>query len=169
MSNEKPLTAPAAKTPEASVPLSEISKIIQDTTVAVMAAMNANNQANAPKLPPAQTRNFGDLCPYCRQYTSACGGKEEDHVEMVVYPTKYPEFGEFFPGYIVNGVKYLSNDESHAIVVPKVMVTTAENAIREYEENERVTRVGRRKDHNSGHIANARRIEPHNAGVAAWR
>ena len=80
-----------------------------------------------------------------------------------MYPTNYPEFGDFFQGVFVNGVRYLSNNGDHFIPVPKKAVTMFQGIIRTYEQNERESRVGRSKQHNSGHITNP---QPAQAG---WR
>ena len=89
-------------------------------------------------------------CNVCRQPLSGCEGK---HVEMVVYPTRYPEHADFFPGVYINGTRYLSNDENHKVVVPAISQSDILSAVRQFEDGERAIGQSRNRRHNSGRIS----------------
>lgn len=119
-----------------------ITKVVTQSTAAA-AALISTSQPKAPvALPP---RTF-EKCAECFQYAEACKG---EHVEMVVYPVS-AKHGKWFPGVIVNGVRYLSDHGGHRIKVPKENNIAA--AVVQWEQNEEEMLNGRTKFHNSGSI-----------------
>lgn len=135
----------------------DIAKLVADITKSVMdqalPAVASAFAANQPKpqayVDPRGAPNHGEVCGVCRQYVKACEGK---HVDLCVYPSRYPEFGEFFQGCRINGVTYLSNDESHTVPVPANAAPYIQQMIEAFANNERETRIGRKKIHNSGNL-----------------
>ncbi len=167
MSNEvkKPDAAkPAAAEGTANAALiAEITQAVMNATLPALAAALQSRQAPAAlptSVATGRGRDYGPQCVVCGQYTSACHSK---HVEISVYPTRYPEFGDVFQGVFINGVKYLSNDESHTIAVPEAAAPHIEQTIRTFEKNEREISHGRQASHNMGHIS---RPKP---ATQAWR
>jgi hypothetical protein len=165
----KPNTPPsppqkAANAPVPSMDEAGLRAIIKGVAEEMLAVSVATAQAMQPtqvvQAPPQRGIVTGPICGTCGQAEKACG---REHKDIAVYPTSYPEFGEWFQGVFINGVKYLSNNESHLIPVPKVAVTTFYELIRRFEQNERESRVGRSKTHQSGHISNPTPAQ------AAWR
>ena len=164
----KPDTEVKSKPEIPSSVLEAAIKAVADQMIpaAVAAAVAATSrgqyvQSAAPSrpLPPSN-----DRCPTCSQLTSAC---RDEHVEMIVYPTRYEEHAQFFPGAIINGVKYLSNDASHRVPVPKVSEAAVLEIVRNFENNEQDTRLGRKAERRSGVVT------PHGAQFSpanqAWR
>ena len=113
----------------------------------------------APPKPPQIGR-----CHECGQLVSACDRK---HVQMVVYPLKYPQYADYFPGVFVNGVRYLSNDDGHPITVPAVAQAEIAGHVAGFERNEHEMANGRVAERHSGVVS------PHgtafNPASAAWR
>lgn len=150
--------APVAATPEKSTEdlVRAVTRAVAEELIPAVAAATASTR---PAPAPARQARSG-VCTTCRQRLSACHNEHED---IVVYPTKYEEFGEFFVGVILNGVRYLSNDASHKVTVPKCAVSDILNIVKNFENNERDTRMGRKAQHNSG---NARSPNP---AISGWR
>lgn len=136
--------------------------------------------ATMPKGKAGTPQPFGsnERCHLCQQLKNACGGipkhdpqDEADvrrahsvnHVLLVVYPQKYPEFGEYFQGRKINGVRYLSSNDTHKVWVPRAAEGDIMRAVQVYEENERVTRMGRKREHHSGSLSNPK------AANSGWR
>ena len=156
------------KTPEAksAVPPSVDAKELVKELMPYLAAL-AQMKAPEPERPrvhvqaPVNRR----ICHVCRQDAdTGCGG---EHEEMVVFPTRYPEHGKFFRGVILNGVTYLSNNESHKVLVPARAVPTIQQIVIAYEDNEQATRIGRRAERHSGSIGNSG--TGFNPANSAWR
>lgn len=132
---------------------------------AVAAAVSATTKQAAPA--PAPTR-AGPVpqqkCHDCGQVRSGCEGK---HVLLAVYPQRYPQHADYFPGVILNGVKYLSNNGSHKILVPANAESTILGVVAGFEQNEHEMANGRKAERHSGHVS------PHGASVQpanqAWR
>lgn len=98
-------------------------------------------------------------CSTCHQMRSAC---EDKHTQMIVYPQRYPEFAEYFPGVIINGQKYLSNNEGHSVTVPACSVGDILKIVRDFEEGERINQMGRKKRHHSGVLSpNGAAVNPY--------
>jgi hypothetical protein len=140
--------------------LESLIKRISEEMLSVSIATASAMRPAAPAPSGHQARDFGPKCGTCGQYETAC---QKKHVDFCAYPTNYPEFGEFFQGIMVNGVRYLSNGPGHTVKIPAVSEAEFANIIRTYEHNERESRVGRSKVHNSGSVFNP---QPANA---AWR
>lgn len=148
--------------------LEQAIKAVADSIIpaAVAAAVAATQRSNivqaAPSGRPAPPSNA--KCHVCSQSYSGCEGK---HVSMVVYPQRYPEHGEYFQGATLNGVRYLSNDEQHEILVPENAVGTISQIVRNFEDNEQDTRIGRKAERRSGVIGpNGSSFNP---ALKAWR
>ena len=131
---------------------------------AIAAAVSATNKQQPA--PAAQARPVGapQRCPECSQQRSACEGK---HIEMVVYPTRYPEHADYFVGVMINGIKYLSNDDTHKVLVPENAAGAIKAIVQTFEQNEHDMATGRKAQRHSGVVS------PHGAAVnqatAAWR
>jgi hypothetical protein len=136
--------------------------IIPAAVATAVQAANSQRQAAAPQA-PAQVRPAA-RCSDCGQAVSACHGK---HVQMVVYPTRYPEHAEYFQGVLLNGVKYLSNNEGHQITVPEVAFSDIKSIVAGFEQNEQDMKLGRKVERHSGTVS------PHgvsfNPANQAWR
>lgn len=157
------------------------AKAVAEELAPVMMAVAKGQQPQAQG--PAPRRATGPTCSVCGQFQIACGGvpriegeitkakekaaNEANHELMVVYPTKYPEFGAWFQGRKINGVTYLSNNQGHKVWVPKDAVGDIQRAIESYEDNERETRMGRVREHNSGSINSPNKVA--DSGVGGWR
>lgn len=89
-------------------------------------------------------------CGTCGQDQRAC--KVNGHEKMVVYPARYPEFAEWFMGVYINGVRYLSDNASHLVTVPKDAVAGIKTHIQVWEDNERTTKLGKKRRHNTGSV-----------------
>lgn len=140
----------------------EMAQAIGQEMLAVVLASqkSASNEAALKNIPPAIKSR--EICHACRQPLTACKG---EHTMMVVYPKKYTEFGSFFPGIILNGERYLSNDEQHQVLVPSACVADFDNRIRAFETNEREIGQSRSKQHHNGDIR-----RPQQASVTdGWR
>ena len=131
--------------------------------LAIAAALGAK-QPEPARATSFQTPRRGPECTECKQAVSACGGR---HASMVVYPQRYPEHGQFFPGYILNGVTYLSNDESHEVLVPADCVSDINGAVQRFEQNEKDMSVGRKAQRQSGVVTP--QGTSFKAADAAWR
>lgn len=130
-----------------------------------------------------QPYNPGPICPTCKQLQKACGGVPKiegtatqlkkdaannvNHVKMVVYPQRYPEFAEWFRGRGLNGVWYLSNGPGHQVWVPRSAAGDIQHAIETFETNERETRMGRTRQHNSGNLNSPNKVG--DLGTEGWR
>lgn len=117
-----------------------------------MAMESVQRQNDEKKVPPSPRMHR--LCQECGQAQKGCEGK---HVMMTVYPVRYPEFSRFFPGVILNGKTYISNDETHQIIVPENCVANFTRIIQEFEDNERQMLIGRK--------GGGRRVMSGNTGV----
>ena len=138
----------------------EAQKMVQDAAAAsakaaveaLMPAMAAAAKMNQPAVQAGNVRRERkhiQKCGICKQALTGC---ESKHTEMVVYPTRYPEFGDWFQGVFINGARYLSDGPHHKIPVPTNTVGTISSIIQTWEDNERSIRIGRKKAHNSGVI-----------------
>lgn len=148
---------------------SEAAKVARDTTRAMMeemlpaliASMRVTNSPQGPMRPaPPPSKGCGE----CGQLEVACKG---EHTKMVVFPARFPEFAEWFQGAFINGVRYLSNHGNHSIVVPSETVGGILHTIQTFENNERETRLGRVKHHNSGNINTPNPVAV--TGIGGWR
>lgn len=106
--------------------------------MAMEQVQRANDEKKAPVPAPPRAHR---LCHECGQALKGCEGK---HVKMVVYPTRYPEFARFFAGVTLNGKNYVSNDETHQVLVPENCVANFSRIIQEFEDNERQMTIGRK-------------------------
>lgn len=161
-----PATTPTATpAPAPAVFTKEQMEVIQHLAVTTsIAVSNANKGMATVQGAPRGNQLVKEECPVCRQYVSACKG---EHVSMVVYPVKYAEFMPYFPGIKINGVLYVSNTSSETVQVPKCAVSFINNAIHEFEQNEKTILTPRNKIHNSGSIGN--RGKGAKAATSAWR
>lgn len=133
---------------------------------AMMPAVAASIAAAAPKQAPVsidRAPHSHPRCPECNQYIVACKGK---HERIVVYPAS-DQFTDWFDGVDINGVRYISSDRNTAIVVPADAAGTIMKMVRDYEENEMQTRMGRKKVRNSGDAMRSNPVTA--AGVGGFR
>lgn len=164
MTNEKP-QKPEVVQPKQETTMEAAIRAVANEIVpaAVLAAINAS-RPQAPAASPRAHPLHLQKCTECGQAVSGCHGK---HTEIVVYPLRYEETAEFFPGVFINGVKYLSNDPGHKVVVPLEAANGILQTVQHYEQSEHEARAGRVKNHNSGRIGpNGASFNPANA---AWR
>lgn len=160
-------TKPEVKTAPPTMPAftkdqeAYIQQLVIQTALTVQQSLGAQVAANAK---PRANHVAREECIICKQVRAAC---KDDHTEMIVYPTKYPEFGTYFTGVKINGIVYYSYNESYSIKVPTACVSMITNAINAFEQNERTIGKKRTVEHNSGSIG------PHGKGFnkasAAWR
>lgn len=136
------------------------AKAIAEEMIPAMAAMVQVNQQGQNQ--GRQSMVHVERCQECGQAKRGCGG---EHVQMVVFPTKYPEFGEWFQGCWINGVRYLSNDAGHTVTVPKNAQGGLTKMVQDFENNEREQRMGKTREWNSGSVSSPRRP----AQVDGWR
>lgn len=137
-----------------------VKSMFEELMPMFMASMQM--QRPAPTAREIQLRNLaGKRCPVCKQFESGCEGK---HVKMVVFPVRYPEFSTFFAGYGLNGVWYRSQNPNHYIEIPASAEADCRNIIANYEEQERVSRLGRSGGHDFG---NAMHPKPP-SGTTGW-
>lgn len=172
MSNEKkqlpevPVTKFEQKAPELT-PLEQAIKAVANEMIpaAIAAAIHSVNAGQPRAAAPPPARQVRQVCSDCKQdKITGCGGK---HAYIVVYPTRYEEAQEFFPGVFLNGVKYLSNNMEHEVCVPESAAGDILNTVQRFEQNEHEQRVGRSKKHHSGAIGpGGNAINP---AHAAWR
>ncbi len=132
---------------------------------AAVAAAVAATTKSAPQAAPAPKSALSiPTCTECGQKVTGCEGK---HAKMVVYPVNYPQYADYFTGVILNGVKYLSNDGGHEVVVPANCVGTINAIVAGYEKNEQEMAIGRRAERHSGHVTpRGSSVQPANQ---AWR
>jgi hypothetical protein len=122
----------------------ELVKVMMEE---MMPAVIAATRHTPVQTAPAERRGMGGpTCFDCGQLTVACKG---EHTMMVVYPTNLPEQAEWFRGAIINGKSYLSNDDQHAICVPKAAAGDILSMVRGWEQNEREQKLGRKKHRDS--------------------
>lgn len=128
-----------------------VKAVADDLLPAAIAAatLAAKPEAPRPQLQaPAPSR---EICYQCGQaLRTGCFGK---HAEMVVFPQRHPEHGDFFQGVILNGVRYLSNDESHKVLVPENAVSNISQIVQAFEQNEQEVRIGRKAERYSGRVS----------------
>jgi hypothetical protein len=127
---------------------SAVSKTTLEAIMPSLLAMINKGQVPAPVGPKRHKSIFSR--PKC----SVCGwfapeGKQEcaEHELVVVYPTRNPEYGDWFAahGIRISGVKFCSEHESHEIPVPKGMKSTLLEAVQNWESAEREMRNGKDK------------------------
>lgn len=149
-------------TPEAPITMKQVLELIPQMIASAVAASSKGPVAAAAKPTNAQLPK----CPECKQVrdNGLGGGCQGRHTLMVVHPTHH---AEYFPGAIINGVKYLSNDPGHRVLVPADAASTIEGIVNGYEQNEREISVGRKAERHSGSVS------PHGSSTipqhAAWR
>lgn len=141
-----------------------VKAVMSETVPALMAMQVGQSSAGSRGRPVRQLIQ----CRECKQAGPGKAPCNGEHIKMVVYPQRYPEFGKWFQGSIINGIRYLSNNRREQILVPAACEGQIIKQITDYEENERVTRMGRTAEHDSGSLAEGGggRTQPANA---AWR
>lgn len=138
--------------------MEEILKLVTAASAATVSAM----QAAQNKAPPAQVAK--PKCIECGQVLTGCGGK---HVQMVVYPQRYPQHADYFPGVVINGIRYLSNGDGHRVTVPAEAESTISGIVSNFEQNEQELATGRKAERHSGHVGpGGTSVQPANQ---AWR
>lgn len=170
MSDDKKTAAPEKKQEKAETlsgqTLEQVLKMVAEQLIpSAVASAIAATQASRPQAAAAPPAPLGNVrCNECKQHPNACKGA---HTKMVVFPTRYPQHADYFQGVIINGVRYLSNDDSHLVTVPTASVSDILNTVAGYEINEQEMSTGRIAERHSG------RASPHgtsfNPQSAAWR
>ena len=157
------MSEPTKPTPEAPITMKQVLELIPQMIASAVAATSKAPVAAAPVRGAAQ--NF-PKCNDCKQVLKndsggGCGGR---HTMMVVHPLHH---AEYFPGAIINGVKYLSNDPGHRVLVPADAEATIAAIVNGYEQNEREMSVGRKAERHSGSVSpnGSNTVQQH----AAWR
>lgn len=160
MSDNKPTNAKPVDPTAAAV--KEIAE--QLIPAAVAAAVMATQKKPEPERPRLQAPRAAPRCHECGQQLTACEGK---HVEMVVFPMRYPQHADFFPGVFLNGVRYLSNDQGHTVKVPAIAEGTIRAIVQGFETDEQARAVGRKAERHSGVVSpHGTAVTPANHG---WR
>lgn len=136
----------------------KMARLIGMTVKAVMnemvPAMAALQRAEQPKMEQAGRHVARwKQCNECKQRGPKGPPCEGQHTTMVVYPTRYPHFGKWFQGVIINGVRYLSHDRRQRILIPTAMVSGITKIITDFEDNEYAQAMGRTAEHDSGSLA----------------
>lgn len=171
MSDKKPDVKPEVKseTKPSDSAMAEALRLVAEQMIpaavasAVAAVSAQRGQQSAPQGRPVHAPPAAK-CMDCGQELRACEGK---HVLAVVYPTRYPHTADYFMGVILNGVKYLSNDAGHKVLIPANAETAIQQIVSAYEQNEQDMSVGRKKEHRSGVIGpGGSAVVP---ATAAWR
>ncbi len=167
--------APAKETPaerDERVTASTIRIMMETAIPAMLAGLNqAGGAKEAPALEAAAREiKRRVICRVCLQGGKGAPPCGERHQLMVVYPQRYPKYGPWFPGCIINGIRYLSDHRSHRIYVPEDCVGQITKQLHDYEENEEQTRNGRVAEHNSGEIRQGGGGTTNTAGASnGWR
>lgn len=144
---------------EAPITQSELQKAVSDAASsaakaavdalmpAVAAAVKGSNGQTVVQAAQTRERPPMQRCGVCKQNVKACNN---EHVKVVVYPKKFPQFAKWFQGARINGVTYLSDGPQVSIDVPKEAVGSILSMVQNWEDNEAEIRVGRKHTHNSG-------------------
>lgn len=144
--------------------LATVKAVVGELVPAMMAMQNASSAGQRP----ARENRRWIQCRVCKQAgpnKAPCNG---EHIKMVVYPSKYPEFGKWFQGAIINGIRYLSDGRRDRIDIPAACEGQITKQVADYEENERVTVMGRSASHDSGSISEGGGGNA-NGATSAWR
>ncbi len=128
----------------------------------MMAAVVTATQAQRPaaQATPGQLANK-PKCHECGQVKTGCEGK---HIRMAVTPR---DFGDYFPGVFLNGVRYFSDHENQLVTVPASAESAILGILAGYEKNEKELATGRKAVRHSGVVSpsGSRTTEQH----SAWR
>lgn len=153
---------PAQATKQETLTVQQI--VEQLIPAAIAAAVQSGRAASQPAQPQHRALQAAPRCQLCGQEKTACGGK---HVEMAVFPQRYPQHADYFTGVQINGVRYLSNDGSHKILVPEISANEIAAIVSTFEENEQAMAVGRKATRHSGTVSpNGNSVQPATQG---WR
>jgi len=148
-----PLTIEDVKEIVVAATKSTVEQMMPAVASAIIQA-NVPRVAGAVAVVPGQRQGLR-RCYLCSQDERVCGGKEENHVKMVVGPRRYPEFGKWFRGAGINGIWYRSDGPNHKIVVPKAALGSIMAIIDAFELDERQTGGRRFGEHDHGQLAEA--------------
>lgn len=108
---------------------------------AAMAVAAANTQKPAQAPVPRSRGDRGPVCSECRQALAGCEGK---HVELLVAPASHIPWPEYYPGYLLNGVLYISRN-GRKVKVPANAAGAIVSQIERWCENERTLAEGRKR------------------------
>lgn len=143
----QPLNTPTAPVTAGILSQEQLLQIQQIAIGAAMAVQGAQAQQAKPHV--QNVKQYSPQCGECQQPTSACKGK---HVQMSVFPNRYPEYYEHFQGVKINGVQYICHSEGQTIAVPACAESTINLAVKQFEQEQRNINTSRSKMHNSGSI-----------------
>lgn len=97
-----------------------------------------------------------EMCAECGQHRKACNG---EHVQICVLPTRRPEYAQWYQGYKLNGVVYLSDRPGHLVTVPKSCAQDILSGVRLWEDTEARMRQGKVREHHSGSVDRPSRVD----------
>lgn len=146
-------------------------KAVMNEMVPAMAALQRSEQ---PKMQQAGKHIARwKTCNECKQRGPNGIPCEGEHTTMVVYPVRYPHFGKFFQGVMINGIRYLSDNRRQRILIPTAMISTITKIITDFEDNEYAQAMGRTAEHDSGSMADpgagVHAPKEANAAQSGWR
>lgn len=160
------IPAPSAK-PKIDPTLAEAMRLVAEQMIpaAVAAAVAATSGGQRQAAPHVEAAPSKEKCHDCGQVRAT--GCKGEHVEMVVFPTRYPHHADYFRGVQLNGVTYLSNDAGHKVLVPANAESTIAGIVATFEQNEQDQAMGRKAERHSGTVSpHGNRVNP---ATAAWR
>jgi hypothetical protein len=126
---------------------SAVSKSTLEAILPQLIASLKQGQAPAPAQKPRHKSIFSrPKCSECGWFLKD-GETSHEHESVVVYPTRMPEYGDEFAyhGIKISGVKFCSDHENHAILVPKGLKSTLLEAVQNWEQAEKEMRNGKDK------------------------
>lgn len=154
----EPKAAPAK--PEDKLTMEQVLQLVPAIAAATASAMQKGQTAAAVK----PVFRAPQKCHECGQAVTGCEGK---HKLMVVYPQRYPQHADYFPGVQINGIRYLSNNDHHQVLVPEAAESFIANTVAIFEQNEQDMAVGRKAVRHSGTVSpHGSNLQPANQ---AWR
>jgi hypothetical protein len=146
-----PAEALAQMSPEDRKQIQLIKAVMMEVVPALVAMKSAPEAKEAKQRMEAAERKILSrrVCSVCLQPLTAC---ENKHVQLTVYPSRYPEFAKGFPGVTINGVTYLSA-QNRTVPVPECAAPYIAQMVTAYETNMRESISGRTAEHNSGNLS----------------
>lgn len=144
---EKVVEAAVSKAVAEGAPSQFTPKFMAELIAAVMVTLKETEkqtkkeEADALYLAECERIRKRTRCADCGQEVGACNG---EHVKMIVFPER-AEYGEWFEGAYINGIRYLSNNRGHLVTVPKIAEGGIARTIFEFEDNEQHLRTPRKQ------------------------
>lgn len=149
--------------------ITSVVKAMMGEMMPAFAAMTRSQSSVGAREGGRPVRRFKQ-CRTCRQAGPGdgppCNG---EHSKMVVFPQKYPQFGKYFQGCIINGIRYLSSNRRELVEVPTACVSSIMKTINDFEENEWQTAMGRQGGEDLGSFNEGGRGNTYREGTQGWR